>query len=443
MKTFTTSALGVVLLASNVAAFPAAALDALSASFAKEGANTKRATSVVAPQGTGYLPLVPPPFDAAAQYVSNKGQYAFVAPGPGDARGMCPGLNAMANQFVSWRSITMRLTILIQCSNYLPHNGVATISQFISATNKVFGMAFDLGGFLAFFGAIVDGDGAGWSIDGGPHVGIGGSHNDYDSDSSPFMSDLNQYGSNKELVISQFKTFYDMQPDAATANYNLDVLTAFSGKRYTESINKNPYFFYGPFPGILVSQAAFTFKYRFMANKSAEYPEGILNKDVLKSFSSVSGPDNNLTWTPGHERIPDNWYKRNDADQYSIPYFFADVVRIGQTQPERLVIGCNHGAVNTFNAIDPATISNGAYTAGQVAASPLCFATEFALAELIGTTGLSAAQLAPLTSSLQNVTKSMNCQSIGSVNMSALTACPGFSFYGGPTGPIAPGAIQS
>lgn len=44
------------------------------------------------------LPGAIPPFDAAAQYVSNKGKYAFVAPGPGDQRGPCPGLNAMANQ---------------------------------------------------------------------------------------------------------------------------------------------------------------------------------------------------------------------------------------------------------------------------------------------------------------------------------------------------------
>lgn len=44
-----------------------------------------------------------------------------------------------------------------------------------------------------------------------------------------------------------------------------------------------------------------------MANKSAEHPEGILNKNVLKSFMAISGPENNLTWTKGYERIPDNW----------------------------------------------------------------------------------------------------------------------------------------
>lgn len=80
-----------------------------------------------------------------------------------------------------------------------------------------------------------------------------------------------------------------------------------------------------PFTGILVSQAAFTFIYRFMANKSAEAPEGILNRQVLKSFMSIQGEGESMRWVPGHERFPENWYKRNQADEYGgvycKPYF--------------------------------------------------------------------------------------------------------------------------
>lgn len=177
-------------------------------------------------------------------------------------------------------------------------------------------MAEDLAGFLAYYGAWVDGNGNGWSIGGVPSVpapatgqtaGILGSHHNYECDSSPIKSDLNQYGSNTKFVMEQFMDLYNMQPDAATANYNLEVMRTFRGSRFQESISKNPYFFYGPFDGIQVSQAAFTFIYRFMSNKSAEYPEGVLNKDVIKSFMSVTGPENNLTHTPGHEQFPVNW----------------------------------------------------------------------------------------------------------------------------------------
>ena len=180
-----------------------------------------------------------------------------------------------------------------------------------------------------------------------------------------------------------------------------------------------------------------------MANHSAEYPEGVLNKDVLKSFMSISGSDSNPTWTRGYERIPDNWYRRNTLDAYTIPYFLADILYFTETVPEINLVGCNQGKVDTFLTIDPDVLSNGAYTADQVAKNPLCFATEFARAELPVLTGLSGLVLNPLTKLLNSVTGGMNCASIGSVNTSALAICPGFSLYGGPTAPVAPGAIQS
>lgn len=71
-----------------------------------------------APKGKRQAPGIIPPFDAAAQYVSTTGNHAFVAPGPTDQRGPCPGLNAAANH------------------GYLPHNGIATIDQFIEGTQK-------------------------------------------------------------------------------------------------------------------------------------------------------------------------------------------------------------------------------------------------------------------------------------------------------------------
>ena len=36
----------------------------------------------------------------------------------------------------------------------------------------------------------------------------------------------------------------------------------------------------------------------------------------MKKTLTVTQP----VWTPGHEQIPDNWYKRNTADAYTIPY---------------------------------------------------------------------------------------------------------------------------
>jgi hypothetical protein len=186
MRTFTLLA---AFLAGNAIAFPH--MDLLTGPLAANAHQrlhaTKRQIDSTAPQGTGALPLTPPPFDAASQHVSTTGTHKFVAPGPNDARGECPGLNAMANH------------------GYLPHNGVATITQFIDACQTVFGMGLDLATFLATYGAVVDGTLTSWSINGKPHTGIGGSHGNYETDSSPLKSDLFQYGSLEKLVISQFK----------------------------------------------------------------------------------------------------------------------------------------------------------------------------------------------------------------------------------------------
>ena len=327
--------------------------------------------------------------------------------------------------------------------NYLPHNGVATIQQFIDATYNVVGMERDLGGFLAVYGAIIDGDGTSWSIEGSPHVGISGSHHNYESDSSPFKPDLNQYGNNQKLVMSQFQTLYNMQPASSTANYNLAVFRDYSHKRFQDSVSKNPYFFYGPFDGIEVRQAAYTFIYRFMSNKSAENPEGVLNRDVLKSWHAVEGPDNNLKHNPGHEKIPDNWYKRNAANTYSIPYFEADILYFAAKYPEVLSIGCNAGKVNTYNNF-AGQIAAGANTITSLLQHPICFGINFLQAAGPSLLGISAGQASQLNGALQQAASAAKCgpNPISSTSLTQLQNCPGFSLYGGPDGTIAPGAIQ-
>lgn len=233
-------------------------------------------------------------------------------------------------------------------------------------------MGNDLGGFLAIYGAIFDGDATKWSIGGpapsvgnlgllGTPQGISGSHNKYESDVSPSRPDLYEYGNDYKVIISQFQQMFDLQPDAATANYDLSVLTPFRAARFQQSIQNNPYFFNGPFSGVLVQPAAYTFIYRFMGNKSAEYPEGVLNQEVLKSFFSITGESGNFVWTEGHEKIPDNWYKRAIGDEYTIPFFLTDVLAAALEYPQFLDIGGNTGTVNTFTGVDIKNLTGGVF----------------------------------------------------------------------------------
>lgn len=116
------------------------------------------------------------------------------------------------------------LTITAMANHgYLPHNGVATIVQVQSATEKVFGMAPDFGAFLAIYGAVVDGTLTSWSIRGTPHVGIGGSHGNYETGSSPLRADLNQFGSSDKLVMSQFYQLHNSKHGRPKASPPFDI----------------------------------------------------------------------------------------------------------------------------------------------------------------------------------------------------------------------------
>lgn len=55
------------------------------------------------------------------QRVDVTGTHKWVAPGPNDIRGPCPGLNALANH------------------GYFPHSGVVPLTTAATATNQVYG----------------------------------------------------------------------------------------------------------------------------------------------------------------------------------------------------------------------------------------------------------------------------------------------------------------
>lgn len=52
--------------------------------------------------------------------------------------------------------------------------------------------------------------------------------------------------------------------------------------------------------------------------------------------------------TEGWERIPDNWYKRNVVDEYTIPYFSLDNLEMASQHPEFLSVGGNTGKVSIY-----------------------------------------------------------------------------------------------
>ncbi|KAI9648634.1 hypothetical protein NHQ30_003272 [Ciborinia camelliae] len=357
MKVATTVAL-LALAATEVAAYPK-----LAAEHAERLAKSQRGKRSTAARDPLHKRAS---FDAASQYVSTTGAHAFVAPNfnAGDVRGPCPGLNAAANH------------------GYIPHNGVGTIGDFIDGTNVAYGMSLDLGGFLSIYGAVFDGNLLAWSIGGptpnnalplgnllgltGQPQGISGSHNKYESDTSSTRPDLYLAGQSHDLEVDLFQKYYNALIEGVGADAQYQGLLDFRIDRFNNSIATNPYFFSSPFAGVLASPAGYSFPVRMMSNKSAEFPEGSLTKSDLMSFFAITGESGNFQYTPGHERIPDNWYKRAIGDEFTIPSFLADVLHFALQYPPLLDIGGNTGKPNTFTPVDLGSLTKGVFNAGTL-----------------------------------------------------------------------------
>nr|XP_018904130.1 PREDICTED: aromatic peroxygenase-like [Bemisia tabaci] len=366
------------------------------------------------------------PFDKDLQRVQTDGPHKFVAPGPGDQRGPCPGLNALANH------------------NYIPHNGIATVDQFIAGTYTVFGMGVDLAVLLAIYGAACCGNLVSWSIGGAPRglsalgllgqsQGLSHSHNKYEADNSPTRGDLYLYKEADDLQINQFQQLIDLA-NATNPNYDLSKLTPFRAQRIADSIATNPYFFYAPFISAIAGPASYTFIYRFMANRTAEHPEGILNRRVLMSFYAVSGTSGNFTYRRGWERIPDNWYRRAIGDEYTIPFYLADVAAAASQYPQFLSAGGNTGRVNTFTGIDVGNLTNGLYNLQTLLEGDnlLCY-----LFQTLEVAALDVAKrvvgfvVAPVRALIRRVVgygaEGLTCPQLDGLYPSLLSSLPGYS----------------
>ncbi|CAK4032224.1 Aromatic peroxygenase [Lecanosticta acicola] len=284
--------------------------------------------------------------------ISVTGEHAFQPPGEGDQRGPCPGLNALANH------------------GYIPRNGVVSLLGAVGAMNDVFGISLELAALLAVMGVVWTGNPVSldpsFSIGGnttevqnllgnllgllGEPRGIDHSHNFIEADSSPTRDDLYVTGDPVTMNLTKFETLYDLVPEGTNQTFTLEVMSDFAAIRWNETIPTNPYFYYGPITGLLARNTGYCFIGNLFANYSLEHPNGALTHDILRSFFAVTGDRSNFTYTKGHERIPENWYKR--TVDYGLVELNLDVVYFITRYPVFASVGGNTGKVNTFTGVD-------------------------------------------------------------------------------------------
>lgn len=170
-----------------------------------------------------------------------------------------------------------------------------------------------------------------------------------------------------------------------------------------------------------------------MANKSEEHPMGVLNGDVLKSFFAITGEDGNFKYTPGWERIPDNWYKRNKADEYSLNYFTTDLLDAALKHPEFLSIGGNTGKVDTFTGVDIQDLTGGVLDAHTLLEGNnlLCFVQQLLVQQLPDILSGLFTDTNPsqdlLGSALNNLTDSLGCPNLNNIDKAQFDKYPGYT----------------
>ncbi|KJX98620.1 hypothetical protein TI39_contig401g00002 [Zymoseptoria brevis] len=381
-----------------------------------------------------------PTFDVEDQEVSVSGEHQYIAPGPGDIRGPCPGLNAAANH------------------GYLPRNGIQNIEQTVSGLGALYNLGPRITAVLAAYAVITEGnpvEGV-WSIGGplpqdlltnpllGTGQGLSFSHNSiadllaaYEGDSSIGRGDayLNN-GDAHSLNITRFKAVYDIAINDGSNRYTLDKFRAKFEEAQDESIANNAYYFTGAFSTVVVVPAAYNFVINLMSNHSKEQPAGYLDPYNFRTFFGVT---KNLKWKPGQEQVPKNWYRRPSYAPYEAQDVVGDVALGYLAYPRTLKFGGNTGKVNTFTGVNVANLTGGVYDATTLFQGNnfACFAFQLLEQGIPDFASKALNALDPVTSLVNKyigpVTGGLGCPQLAQFDNGVFDKYPGRKYK--PTGP--------
>lgn len=322
-------------------------------------------------------------------------KHKYIAPGPGDIRGPCPGLNILANH------------------GYFNRNGVTNFFQGVDGTNKVFGVEYDLAIALNAYAVVFNGNllDLSWSIGGPPppSKGLGAltdllfgtprginAHNVYEGDASIVRQDYYAPGSNYDNYNLHMPFFQDLLKlgnyDATPGKdvYNAELMLQHRSNRWHESVATNPYFFQSWFGGLVVTTAAERFVAEFAANNTVDengYNRIYLDEPNLLAFFGVEKDDNgNFTYTPGTERLLPTWVRRPLAATFGLDDIVLNLLQAASIDPNLISLGGNTGKVNSFAGVDLGDITGGAIHTRDVLNDPqalACFLYQAGIEEFV------------------------------------------------------------
>ena len=163
----------------------------------------------------------------------------------------------------------------------------------------------------------------------------------------------------------------DLATSMTGGNITPQVLAQHSYNRKQHSIATNPNYFSPAYAGVAFTFGAHMFAYALLANHSAENPRGFLTPEVFETFFSYTRDENNnLVFTYGHERIPDNWYRRANDDPWTLADILISTAQQCESYPGNCLVGGNTGTVNSFSGVDLGDISGGLINSAEDLSDP-------------------------------------------------------------------------
>jgi hypothetical protein len=156
----------------------------------------------------------------------------------------------------------------------------------------------------------------------------------------------------------------------------------------------------------------------------------------LKSFFAITGESGNFKYTVGHERIPDNWYKRAIGDEYTIPGFLADVLDFGEKYPPLLSTGGNTGTPDSFTFVDIGSVTKGLFNLATLADGNNfeCYALQVsqnAIPDILGgsqsSIGNLDSALKPLSDTIITRLQGLGCPKLESIDQNQYNVFPGYN----------------
>ncbi|KAK4900619.1 hypothetical protein LTR27_002335 [Elasticomyces elasticus] len=265
--------------------------------------------------------------------------HQFVAPGPNDVRGPCPGLNAAANH------------------NFLAHDGITTFNELVDAQQNIYNVGYDLAVLLAILGlTLADGDIVTQKLSigcdattrtsfnptlTGSEPGLDG-HNKFEADSSLTRNDFFTHGGDNFRFNG---TLFGKMDNTCQSSFTREHLSVYRNQRWHESQVENPNFFFGPLTLLLYGAASFL--YELMPSGTHGYAPD------LATISSFFGAEKQSdgTWKYVYEKIPPNWtnrvapYTNNDVTLEIVSMYLENPVLFGGNTADGSFDGLNFGAI--------------------------------------------------------------------------------------------------